>query len=222
MAPRISQAAFGLLDDEVTLFYGRFAVDRGWLPVLADAVGADGLRGRYHPASWLTFFLEYALFGPSARAWFVGNLLLLCATALTLGALVHRLCGSRAAALPSALSFVLSPPVFEAYYTLSKSEPLLVLWISVGLWAIVRGAQTESARRQWCWRLGALLAILWAMQTKETGLGILLAAALLLLADLRWGDTGQRPFLDAGGFTYGWELRLPLPRDGRARDLDEP
>jgi hypothetical protein len=184
MLPRLLSPHFGLLDDGVTIYVSRafgVALDEG-VPGLLLRLELE--RGRFRPLYWLFEALQYALWGPSARGFFIGNSLALLLTALCVSGTVAAISRDRLACLLAGVAYVLSPPVFESYYTLSKPEVPLALWLAVSLccWA---GARVESERRpQRSRRLFAAsgASLFLAYFTKETAQAMVLVSALWMIA----------------------------------------
>ena len=184
MGARLLSPHFGLLDDGVTMYVSR---------ALGHALGAGdpGLilrleleRGRFRPLYWLFEAVQYAIWGPSALGFFIGNGLALLLTALGVAGTVAVVTRDRLASLLAGVAYVLSPPVSEGYYTLSKPEVPLALWLAVSLWGWA-GARVESerspTRSRWLFAVSAS-SLFMAYFTKETAQAMVLVSALWLVA----------------------------------------
>jgi hypothetical protein len=193
MMPRLLQARFGLLDDGVTIYVAR---------ALGGALQAadPGLvfrleleRGRFRPFYWLFEAAQYAIWGPSATGFFIGNALALLATALAVAGTVWVVTADRPATLLAGVAYLLSPVVVEGYYTLSKPEVPLALSLGISWWAWA-GARAEAdrdprrSRRMFALSAGALFV---AYFTKETAQAMLVVSALGLAASRLAVRTGH-------------------------------
>ena len=176
MLPRLASAQFGLLDDGLTLATGRETLGR-WSSVLTLIPET----GRFFPAYWLTYAAVFGVVGLRPHAFFAVNVLLLAVLLVLLARLVRVAGGSRRHAAVALVVFAVCGPAIEAFYTLSKAEPLQLMWIAISLLA---AAASARARR---WPAHAALlavtaaALLVAHATKETSL-VLVPIALGWLA----------------------------------------
>src|SRR5436190_16930664 len=163
MLPRLASPQFGLLDDGLTLQTGREVIGR-W----SSTLHLIPETGRFFPAYWLVYSAVFGLVGVRPLAFFTLNVLLL-AGLLTLLARMVRVSGgtSGQAAIAMALLAVCGPAI-EAFYTLSKAEPLQMAWIGISLLA----AAASSREPRWQRRAGlvtvAAAALVLAWATKET------------------------------------------------------
>ena len=187
MLPRLLSPQFGLFDDGTTILTSQQIASGHWDPAM------EAGSGRFRPVYWLYYGLIYLLAGKSPLAFFAGNLLLLALTAAILIALVRRAGGSRWQAFLAGLLFALSGPVIEAYYTLSKPEPVQLLALALALLALVEFYRARGTRRRGMALLGALLATLLAALTKETTLILIPISAAW--AGLAWIDLTRRKSL---------------------------
>src|SRR5881398_2901663 len=137
MLPRLASPQFGLLDDGLTLETGREMTGR-WSGVLALIPET----GRFFPAYWLVYS---AVVGVRPLAFFVVNVAVLAGLLAILTRLV-RLSGGTAMQVAVALVvFATCGPAVEAFYTLSKAEPLQMIWIGVTL--LATAASADEPRR---------------------------------------------------------------------------
>lgn len=187
MLPRLASPHFGLLDDGLTLQTGREVHGR-WASVLALIPET----GRFFPAYWLVYSGIWSLVGVRPLAFFAVNVLLLAALVAMLARLVRLTGGSAVAAGVAAGLFALSGPAVEAFYTLSKAEPLQAAWILVSLLATAAAARRErwSAGRA-AWLGVATVTALLAHATKETTV-VLVPIALAWLA-IEWRAQPRHP-----------------------------
>ena len=186
MLPRLASARFGLLDDGLTLQTGREVIGR-WSSVL-DLIPETG---RFFPAYWLAYSGVFAVVGVRAVAFFALNVLLLAGLLALLARIVRVSGGTSQQAAIAAVLFAVCAPAIEAFYTLSKAEPLQLTWIAASLLATA-----ASARQSWWWRRGALIglavaALVLACATKETT--AVLVPVSLAWAAIEWASPDRRP-----------------------------
>jgi hypothetical protein len=179
MLPRLLSAQIGLLDDGLTL---RLAED-----IKSDwraPVEVMRISGRFTPAYWLFYLSRQAVLGSHPVWLFLSNWLVLLISAVCLCRFVRIAGGGERAAALSALLFLLSGPVIENFYTLSKSEVPQTLWLAASLPLVASGAPSE---RTWTWtaiRSGLLFGcVLLALLTKETSVVLIPISCSWLLLD---------------------------------------
>jgi hypothetical protein len=184
MVPRLVSAQFGLLDDGVTIYVSRAlgtALEQGD-PTLVLRLEHE--RGRFRPCYWLFGALQHAVWGASPLGFFIGNALALLCTALCVSATVAGVSRDRLAGLLAGVAYVLSPPVIEGYYTLSKPEVPLALWLAVSLWGWVsaRVEAERAPRRSRRLFVVSAVALFAAYFTKETAQVMVLVSGGWVLA----------------------------------------
>src|ERR1039458_8679428 len=128
LIPRLVSAQFGLLDDGVTIHAARQLSQH-----LGLAIRLNPETGRFLPVYWLYQTAVYMVGWAQPIVFFAANAILL---ALTVSLIIHfvllRGC-SRLQAWASGLFFVLSGPVIESFYPLSKAEPVQMAALLLGL-----------------------------------------------------------------------------------------
>jgi hypothetical protein len=191
MVPRLASAQFGLLDDGTTIATSQKIAEGKWS--LGSEIGA----GRFRPAYWLYYGLIYLIAGPSAQAYFIGNLLLFVAITAGLILLVRLNGGSLLAAGLAGLFFVLSGPVIENFYTLSKPEAPQVLGLILVLIAIHGFSRSSSRITKAFLLVTALLAMALVISLKETGLAMLPISLIWL--GIAWLTERRRPSKEETG-----------------------
>jgi hypothetical protein len=175
MLPRLLSPQFGLFDDGITLRTVKEMASGNWQLW-------DIQLGRFRPIYWLWWFLLYRIFGDNPLGFFLGNTILLALSALMIALIIRRLGGSTRQGWITSMLFVLSGPIIENYYTLSKGEPLQVFWILISLLLATHYERTKRIAAQVGLVLGIALFV-WCSQTsKETSLVILPIAFGWLLA----------------------------------------
>jgi hypothetical protein len=176
MFPRLRSAQFGLLDDGITIEVSRRLIESAHTADVGAALRFEAEEGRLRPVYWLYYAVQYAIFGESARGHFLANALVMLLTAISVAGTAAMATRSSLASLGAGLAYVFSPPVIESYYTLSKPEVPLALFLSASLcgWAGAR-AQWEAMRgRSRLLIAASALPLLLAYLTKETALAMVL------------------------------------------------
>jgi hypothetical protein len=239
MLPRLASPQFGLLDDGNSLRIARLLAAGQWR--LQDVAG-----GRSRPLYWLFWSLPYLLAGPNPFWYFLANL----ASLIALVSCVFMLGRSVGmGVLPSwlaAVTFLLTGPVIENFYTLSKGEPIQLLLILMALILALKSSELPRSRaRLAAWVSIPILTFL-AGITKETVLVMIpislvwLVAASLKASSARWIDRGAlraaligfgiggvcflgyrlatvAPGLLGGGYASGFEFSTTRILDSGAR-----
>lgn len=177
MLPRVVSSQFGLLDDGRTI-------------LMADAIAADWRTafipedtGRFFPGYWLFYAAVHAAAGARPWAFFLVNTAVLAGVTAALVVLA-RLAGARPLHAGAAgVVFVLSAPVAEAFYTLSKAEGPQLFFVAISLVAAVAAPRAVARPAATALRATALGALLVAMTMKETGV-------VMVAVSLGWMVTG--------------------------------
>jgi len=197
MIPRWRVPTFGLLDDGLTL-RATGEIGHVWAAVLGLASS-----GRFMPGYWFFYAAVRAVVGASPMGFFVVNGVVLSGIAVGLAACMLRAGAGQLAALAAPVFLILSGPAAESFYTLSKAEPPLLLWLmtSLLLMSVWAGASTVSIKT--LSGLGMLMTLLMADTTKETGLAMVpIALAWVGLAWWPRHRTGDdRRFLARGVYS---------------------
>jgi hypothetical protein len=186
MLPRLASPQFGLLDDGLTLETGRETIGR-WSSVLALIPET----GRFFPAYWLVYSGVFAVVGVRPLAFFAVNVAVLAGLLAILGRLVRLSGGTSWEALVTVVIFAACGPAVEAFYTLSKAEPLQMIWIGVALLATAASAGEARRGRRVAFVVAAASALLLAYTTKETS-AALIPISLGWVA-IEWPSGMRRP-----------------------------
>src|SRR5213593_4589611 len=150
MLPRLASPQFGLLDDGLTLETGRETIGR-WSSVLALIPET----GRFFPAYWLVYSAVFGVVGVRPLAFFALNVAMLAGLLAVLARLVRLSGGTPLQAAVALVVFAACGPAVEAFYTLSKAEPLQMIWIGVSLLAAAGSAgEPQDADPDHLQRLG--------------------------------------------------------------------
>jgi hypothetical protein len=176
MIPRLCEPNFGLLDDGVTIAAVSSLLQQFNAGNWGIILGFEGERGRFRPLYWLYYAIPYYLSGPSPFGFFVAQWLSLVLTGIVIFSAVEVTTKDPLAGALSSLFYILSPPVIENYYTLSKPEAPLVMWLAVSLYFLWRSSETLTSNRLRGYVLlgCSILPLTLAYFTKETALTTLL------------------------------------------------
>ena len=186
MLPRLASPQFGLLDDGLTLETGREMIGR-WSGVLALIPET----GRFFPAYWLVYSAVFAVVGVRPLAFFVVNVAVLAGLLAVLTRLV-RLSGGTAMQVAVALVvFATCGPAVEAFYTLSKAEPLQMIWIGVTLLATAAAVGDSRWGRRAAFGVLAASTSLLAFATKETSVALIPISLGWVV--IEWASGTRRP-----------------------------
>lgn len=167
MLPRLLSPQFGLMDDGRSLSVAEGIAHGKW------DLSWDLQSGRARPLYWAAFTFWYLLAGGHPFWYFLGSLVIFSLTTIILIRLVLELGGSRQQAFASGLFYVLSAPVIENVYTLSKGENLqLFLLISAVLLAVIAAKDFHKGKRA-ATVVGMASLILAACMVKETALALI-------------------------------------------------
>ncbi len=172
MAPRLASPQFGLLDDGAMLAEVRqiLSGDLG--------MGHDLQAGRFRPLYWGYFSLIYSLAGPNPFWFYIGQTCLLVILVLEIWILLKKMGAKPWQRLTASLIFLLSVPIIENFYTLSKGEPLQLVFLLLALIGLAGLKQKSGGARSWQLGIGIFFSVLAAMLVKETTLTLLPIAAL--------------------------------------------
>jgi len=175
MLPRLLSPQFGLLDDAATLARAEDIMDGDF------NLENDLQAGRFRPIYWL-FPAAIYLFADGNPFWyFMGFLIIFLLLLLVIQTLLKLRRAAPWQIFLTSVLFVFSIPIIENFYTLSKGEPLQLLFILVSLTLLEHQKQAGEEPKLWWVDFGTFLCILLAMMVKETTI-ILLPIALLWLA----------------------------------------
>jgi hypothetical protein len=180
MLPRLFSPNFGLFDDGKSIITAQRLAGGDW------SFQFDATDARYRPLYWLSFAAIYNLFGGTPFPLFVVNMLALSTTTGLLIALLRRLGAKPIQAGLAGLLFVISGPIIENYYTLSKGEWLQLLFISISMLAATSYNGKSPLWRKVVLTLFVSSALVCASLSKETSLILLPVGVVWFLADWLW------------------------------------
>jgi hypothetical protein len=132
----------------------------------------------YRPVSFTAIFIIFRLVGPDALGFHLVPLLLHTINVLLAYALIRALGQERSAALLGALLFgIFRFHNFTLYVTTNFGEVLVLSFLLLALLSLLRFSRSG----QWRYALAFIVAGVLAMGTKENGLVLPIAAALVLV-----------------------------------------
>jgi Flp pilus assembly protein TadD len=141
----------------------------------------------YQPLGWLSYSVDYAIWGLDPRGFFLTNLLIHSATALCFYFLSRRLLGMvllwspsevRFGAAVATIFFAVHPLRVESVVWLSERRDVLSgFFLLVSVLCYVRFAERSQARR--AWYCAALISFAASLMSKATGVGLPLVLLLL-------------------------------------------
>jgi len=172
MIPRLTSAQFGLLDDGAMLGEVR--------KILAGdfSMQHDLQAGRFRPLYWGYFSLIYLLAGPSPFWFFFGHMVLLLILIIEIQTLTRQMGGKPWQELLTSLIFVFSMPIVENFYTLSKGEPLQMVFVLLALIGFEKLKIKSTNRVKWPIFTMIFISFLAALLVKETSMVLLPIAVL--------------------------------------------
>jgi len=188
---------------------------RMWLP---------GAMMDYYPVTWMTFWLEWRLWGMNATGYHATNILLHATGALLVWQVLLRL--SVRGAWLAALLFVVHPVNVESVAWVSERKNTL----SLVLYALTMLAYLRFERDGgWRWYAGALGAFLLALLAKTSG--VALPVVLLLCAWWQRGKMERKELLHSAPFfllaaVFGlitiWSQQAQLPPGTGGGGVERP
>jgi hypothetical protein len=181
--PRLSSAEFGLLCDGNTLVAVR-QMGSGIYPMW----DIQGRRSR--PVYWIYWFIIGSLAGQDPFLYYLLQSVFLFFLVVALVYFYRTISTNKIIAWLGGILFVLSGPVIENFYTLSKSEPLALFWLVLSLISIDRYSDRRSRLIKSALFLQTTLFIFLSVASKETALVILpISAGWLLVSVLRQSNS---------------------------------
>jgi hypothetical protein len=164
MLPRLVSPHFGLFDDGKTIIAAReMAKNLSYFTFEAD-------EGRFRPIYWLYFSAIDWIFGEKPFWFFLGNTGLLVLATWLLMVFTQMVTGRRIQAWAAGLFFVLSGPVIENFYTLSKGEPLQVVLLLLSMLCSAWIVQTRALWKRGVYGILGVLTAVSALAVKETAI----------------------------------------------------
>jgi hypothetical protein len=180
MLPRLISPHFGLFDDGKTI-------------IAAKEMGKnlsyftfEAAEGRFRPVYWLYFSSLDWIFGTNPFWFFMGNTVLLVLATWLLMVFTQMVTKNRTQTWITGMFFVLSGPIIENFYTLSKGEPLQVILILLSMLSSAWLVQTKTLWKRTLYVILGLLTAVSALAVKETAIVMIpISLTWLLLAWIR-------------------------------------
>lgn len=178
MLPRLMSPQFGFFDDARMLSQSQRFLQGDF------SMSHDIQAGRFRPVYWLYYTFIYLLAGYRPFWFFFGNLILFYILLIEIRQILKSMGVSGKQVLISSLLFVLSMPIVENFYTLSKGEPLQLVFILASI--ITYAAFIDSAKLpiKIVRMLGSTFFIVCGMMVKETTIVMLPIVFLWIAASL--------------------------------------
>ena len=162
MAPRLASPQFGLFDDGLN--YIQVEKIRG-----GDfSMSYDLQAGRFRPFYWLYFTLIYTLAGPNPFWFFFGHLIILLVLLIEIRSLMKSMGAKDEHILLTQCVFLFSVPIIENFYTLSKGDPLSLVFILASLLSFTKLQRSNQAPARVAYLALAFINGLFAIWAKET------------------------------------------------------
>lgn len=162
MVPRLASPQFGIMDD------GLIYVEVQKILQGDFSMSYDLQAGRFRPLYWLYFTAIYFLAGPNPFWFFIGHLVILLVLLLEIRCYMQHLGVKDWQILITSLVFIFSVPIIENFYTLSKGDPLSLVFILAGLLCFEKLKKATHPRTRWLYAMLAFLNGLFAIWAKET------------------------------------------------------
>ncbi len=162
MAPRLASPQFGVMDDGL-IYTEVQKIREGDL-----SMGYDLQAGRFRPLYWLYFTLIYTLAGSNPVWFFVGHLVILMILLIEIRSLMKSMRATDGAILLAQLVFLFSIPIIENFYTLSKGDPLSLVFILASLISFEKLKSTSRTTARVAYLALAFINGLFAIWAKET------------------------------------------------------
>jgi len=154
-------------------------------------------HGRFRPLYWLYLWVEYNLFGSTARYHHLGRILLFVVIVLLISGVAKQVAGSTRAGILSGLLFALFPFTVENWHRLGPGEPQLVLWQVASLYFLGRAyieVERDPGRRPLFYLVLSIAILPLSYFSKETSVMLVpVSAVMLLVMGLSFKGARYRP-----------------------------
>ena len=164
MLPRLLDPHFGLMDDGEAIQKANLIIDDQW------GFGSESASGRFRPLYWYIHYVLFMIFGTDPLGYFIVNYLVLGLLVVGVIKLLKIYGSSNSTILISCILFLLSGPIPESYFTLSKYEIFQLVFIIYAILMAEQFLHTRSLIWKILLSLGVLLFCLVSYLIKETSL----------------------------------------------------
>lgn len=162
MLPRLMSPQFGLFDD-------------GWIYTEVQKIlqgdfsmQYDNQAGRFRPLYWLYFTAIYLLAGSNPVWFFIGHWFILIILLVEMRVLLKFWQAEDWQILFTSLVFLFSIPIIENFYTLSKGDPLSLVFILISLIILEELKRLNTRTSKWIYIFLEFVSGLCAIWAKET------------------------------------------------------
>ncbi|TES85825.1 hypothetical protein E3J95_03545, partial [Candidatus Aerophobetes bacterium] len=141
-------------------------------------------HGRFRPLYWLYLWVEYNLFGLTARYHHLGRILLFVVIVLLISGVAKQIAGSTRAGILAGLLFALFPFTVKNWHRLGPGESQLVLWQVASLYFLGRAyleAERHPERRPLFYLVLSIAILPLSYFSKETSVMLVPVSGLMLL-----------------------------------------
>jgi hypothetical protein len=176
MTPRLISAQFGMFDDGAILLNVQNIL-QGDL-----SMSNDQQAGRFRHFYWAYYTLIFSLVGMNPFWFYIGHLILLLILLTQIRLLMKNMGATPLQSLIASLVFLFSMPIIENFYTLSKGEPLQLIFL---LAAILNFQKLNPEKAVWRAFLISL-CLLSAIFVKETAITMAPLALFWLIYLFIW------------------------------------
>lgn len=202
MLPRLISPQFGFFDDASMLTQSRNFLQGDF------SMGHDKQAGRFRPIYWLYYTLIYSFAGYQPFWYFFGNLIIFLILVYQIRVLMKDMNCSNWQILLGSVVFVFSMPIIENFYTLSKGEPLQLVFLLASIIAFEKLKLEKQNRNMWFFGILSSISILFATMVKETTIvmipiTILWVAILCLFREVSFSKERKAYLIFAGAVIFG-------------------
>ena len=175
MLPRLISPQFGFFDDARMLAQSEKFLQGDF------SMSHDKQAGRFRPVYWLYYAIIYALAGSHPFWFFLGNLVIFYILLYEIRLFLKELGFADWQIFITSLIFTLTMPIIENFYTLSKGEPLQLVFILASILFIDKIKPNKPTLNRWFRGVLSSLCLLIAIMIKETAI-VMLAITFLWTA----------------------------------------
>lgn len=184
MIPRLISPQFGFFDDARMLAQSKSILQGDF------DMSHDKQAGRFRPIYWLYYTGIYLIAGYHPFWFFIGQLFIFYILLYELWLILKDMGFSESQVLATSLIFILTMPIIENFYTLSKGEPLQLVFILAAIIFLLRGKLQN--KYDLIWISISAVCILIAIMIKETAMVMLPIFFLWAVIDLFAHDSGLK------------------------------
>jgi len=162
MLPRLASPQFGFFDDARMLAQSEDLLQGDF------SMRVDKQAGRFRPVYWLYYTAIFAVAGNHPFWFFIGNLFIFYILLYEIRLILKDIGLSDSLIAVTSLLFVFSMPIIENFYTLSKGEPLQLVFILAAM--IFSTKRKEQHKYDWIRIVLSAICVLIAILIKETAM----------------------------------------------------